>query len=140
MVEMDLVYEGKLRCEATHGPSGEKLRTDAPKDNQGEGRYFSPTDLVATALGSCVLTTMAIAAQRHGIDLTGTRAHVTKQMQDKPVRKIGQLELTVTFGKLFAEPQRVLLENAARACPVHQSLDPGIHIPIRFVYPKGAAA
>ncbi len=140
MVEMEIVYEGKLRCEATHGPSGEKLRTDAPKDNNGEGRYFSPTDLVAAALGSCVLTTMAIAAQRHGIDLAGTRAHVTKQMQDKPVRKIGQLELTVTFAHSFPEPQRVLLESAAKACPVHQSLDAGIDNPIHFVYPEGTSA
>lgn len=140
MVEIDLIYEGKLRCEATHGPSGEKLRTDAPKDNNGEGRYFSPTDLVAAALGSCVLTTMAIAAQRHNIDLAGTRAHVTKQMQDKPVRKIGQLELTVTFARVFPEPQRVLLEHAAKACPVHQSLDPGIDAPIHFVYPEGTPA
>ena len=140
MVEIDLIYEGKLRCEATHGPSGEKLRTDAPKDNNGEGRYFSPTDLVATALGSCVLTTMAIAAQRHNIDLAGTRARVTKQMQDKPVRKIGQLELTVTFARVFPEPQRVLLEHAAKACPVHQSLDAGIDNPIHFVYPEGIPA
>ena len=140
MVEMEVIYEGKLRCEATHGPSGETLKTDAPKDNNGEGRYFSPTDLVATALGSCVLTTMAIAAQRHDIDLSGTRAHVTKQMQDQPVRRIGRLEVTITFSRAFPASERTLLEQSAKACPVHRSIHPDIETPILFVYPGGPAA
>src|SRR5213593_3910341 len=80
MVAMDVVYEGKLRCRVTHEPSGSRIATDAPKDNQGLGEAFSPTDLVGAALGSCMLTIMGIYARRHSLDLSGTTAHVTKDM------------------------------------------------------------
>src|SRR3954451_16658330 len=80
MVEIKAVYEGQLHCTATHGPSGMTLTTDAPKDNMGKGESFSPTDLVATALATCVVTTMGIVAQRHNLDITGTTVRVEKHM------------------------------------------------------------
>ncbi|CAN5951228.1 unnamed protein product [Sphagnum jensenii] len=80
MVEVNVVYEGQLRCKATHGPSGVELLTDAPVDNQGQGASFSPTDLVGTALGTCMMTIMGMAAQRENLDLTGTKVQVIKEM------------------------------------------------------------
>ena len=91
MVEINVVYEGKLRCKSTHGPSGAVLLTDAPVDNHGQGASFSPTDLVATALGTCMLTVMGIAAERENLDLTGTTVRVVKEMATQPVRRIGKL-------------------------------------------------
>lgn len=137
-VEINIVYEGQLRCAATHGPSGATLATDAPVDNHGKGESFSPTDLVATALGSCVMTIMGIVADRHQIDLTGTRIHVTKEMVQQPIRRIGRLPVTVTIpadkaAKVDAA-DRAKLETAARHCPVHQSLHPDIDSPIEFVW------
>jgi putative redox protein len=137
-VEINLVYEGQLRCAATHGPSGATLATDAPVDNHGKGEGFSPTDLVATALGACVMTIMGIVAERHQIDLTGTRIHVTKEMIQQPIRRIGRLPVTVTIpadkAAQVAAADRVKLETAARHCPVHQSLHPDIDSPIEFVW------
>ena len=135
MVEIDAVYEGNLHCRVIHGPSGQPITTDAPKDNQGEGAAFSPTDLVAAALGSCVLTTMGLVARRHGIDLTGARAHVTKEMVSQPNRRIGRLSVTITFPRRYDEAQRTLLERTAMACPVHHSIHPEIEVPVQFVYP-----
>ena len=137
-VEINLVYEGQLRCTATHGPSGAKLTTDAPVDNHGKGESFSPTDLVATALGACVMTIMGIVAERNQIDLTGTRIHVSKEMIQQPVRRIGRLPVTVTIpadkAANVAATERTKLETAARHCPVHQSLHPDIDSPIEFVW------
>jgi putative redox protein len=137
-VEIDIVYQGALRSIATHGPSQTTLTTDAPVDNHGKGESFSPTDLVATALGSCVLTLMGIVAGRNGIDLAGTKVHVVKEMIQQPVRRIGSLTVTVTVpaGKAAALTQadRTKLETAARHCPVHKSLHPDINAPIGFVY------
>ena len=135
-VEIDLVYEGQLHCVATHGPSGATLATDAPVDNHGKGESFSPTDLVATALGACVMTIMGIVADRNQLDLTGTRIHVTKEMIQQPVRRIGKLAVTVTVpsekAALLSDTDRSKLETAARHCPVHQSLHPDIDSPIVF--------
>jgi putative redox protein len=135
MVEIDVVYEGELRCRVTHGPSGQQFMTDAPKDNGGRGEAFSPTDLVAAALGSCLLTVMGIVARRHGLDLSGTTAHVEKHMAEDPARRIGKLVVTLTFPQRFDEAQRTLLERAALSCPVHHSLHPDGEAPVRFVYP-----
>ena len=139
-VEMQVVYRGELRCEAQHGPSGTMLTTDAPVDNQGRGESFSPTDLVATALGACLLTIMGIVAQRNGLDIAGTRVHVVKEMVQTPVRRIGRLPTTITFGveqaAKLSETDRSKLEAAARHCPVHQSLHPDIDMPMTFVYPS----
>ncbi|MCC7193150.1 MAG: OsmC family protein [Phycisphaeraceae bacterium] len=137
-VEIDGIYEGQLHCRAIHGPSGSAIVTDAPTDNGGKGASFSPTDLVATALGTCILTTMGILAQRHGWDIEGTRVHVIKEMVTQPLRRIGALRTVVTFradkaAKLGAE-QRQRLEAAGLHCPVHQSLHPDVQAPITFSY------
>ena len=132
MVEIDAVYEGQLRCTATHGPSGSRVATDAPKDNMGRGEAFSPTDLVATALGTCMLTTMAIVAQRHGIELAGARVRVTKAMVSQPHRRIGELAVEIAVPAELAAEDRQRLENAAMHCPVHRSLHPDVQIPVTF--------
>jgi putative redox protein len=135
MVTITATYDGNLRCTATHGPSGAKLPTDAPKDNEGMGASFSPTDLVATALATCTITTMGILARREGIDLRGAQVTVEKQMVATPRRRIGALPVTITVpGRLTAQ-QKQKLENAARTCPVHASLHPDVQAPITFVYP-----
>ncbi|MFN0055067.1 MAG: OsmC family protein [Planctomycetales bacterium] len=137
-VEIDLVYQGQLRCQATHAPSKTQLATDAPVDNHGRGESFSPTDLVATALGACAMTLMGIVAQRHQLDLTGTSVHVVKEMVQLPVRRIGALRVTITVpadkAAQLSPADRSKLETAALHCPVHKSLHPDIDAPIMFVY------
>ena len=135
-VEINVSYLGQLHCEAVHGPSGASLATDAPTDNGGKGASFSPTDLVATALGTCVLTILGLVAQRHEIDLHGTTVQVTKEMITQPVRRIGSLRTVVTVpkGLVVDSSMRERMEMAARKCPVHQSLHPEINAPIEFVY------
>ncbi len=136
-VDIDIVYTGDLHCEATHRPSGTKLVTDAPVDNGGRGEAFSPTDLCATSLGACLVTTMALVAQRHGIELAGTTVHVVKEMVADPRRRIGALRTTVTFpaGLSVSAGDRALLEATARACPVTQSLGEGVEVPMEFRWP-----
>ena len=137
-VEIDVVYQGELRCQAVHGPSGERLTTDAPVDNHGKGESFSPTDLVATSLGACTLTLMGIVAQRNNLDIAGTRSHVVKEMVQQPVRRIGALKTTITIpadkAARLSAADRSKLEQAALHCPVHKSLHPDIHAPIEFLY------
>jgi putative redox protein len=132
MVEIDIVYQGKLRCQSTHEPSGAKLLTDAPKDNMGEGAAFSPTDLVGTALGTCMMTVMGIVAQREEIDLTGSTVHVVKEMVTAPVRRIGKLTVEFTVPVPLTEVQRQKLQNAAMTCPVHKSLHPDVEVAVSF--------
>ncbi len=132
MVEIDIVYNGELRCLATHQPSSTVLATDAPKDNHGKGESFSPTDLVATALGTCILTMMGIAAQSMQIDLTGTKVVVRKEMAAKPVRRIGTLAVTIDVPLSLGEAQRQKLINVAMTCPVHKSMHPDVQMPIEF--------
>lgn len=135
-VEIRAIYEGSLRCVATHGPSGSTLATDAPLDNGGRGADFSPTDLVATALANCVLTTMGLVAQRHGIDLSGATATVVKEMTQQPVRRIASLatEISIPASAVPAGEHRTRLEAAARHCPVHASLHPDVDAPLTFHY------
>lgn len=133
MVTITARYEGDLCCTAVHGPSGASLQTDAPRDNEGLGRYFSPTDLVATALGTCILTTMGIVARRHGIALQGATVTVEKHMQSSP-RRIARLPAEVRVPGVFSAEQRRLLENAAHTCPVHRSLHQDLDAPIAFVW------
>src|SRR5688572_4818015 len=133
MVTITATYEGDLCCTATHGPSSSTLQTDAPKDNEGLGRFFSPTDLVATALATCVLTTMGIVARRHNIPLTGAKVRVEKHMVDRP-RRIGRLPVELTVPGAFTPEQRKMLEAAAHGCPVHRSLHPDIDARITFVW------
>lgn len=134
MVQIEIAYRGELRCEATHGPSRATLLTDAPLDNHGKGESFSPTDLVATALGACMLTIMGIVAQRHGIDLKGTRVTVEKHMVADPVRRIGRLPVRIEVPVAVTAEQKKLLETAALTCPVHKSLHPDIDKPVEFVF------
>lgn len=132
MVTINLTYTGDLHCEATHGPSGTTLATDAPKDNQGKGESFSPTDLVATALGSCILTVMGITARKLGVAMEGARVSVEKQMQNTPVRRIAALKAAVQMPAGIAEEHHAALAHAAHSCPVHQSLHPEIDAPIEI--------
>ncbi|MBL8723223.1 MAG: OsmC family protein [Planctomycetes bacterium] len=134
MVTITARYEGDLCCTANHGPSGAQLSTDAPKDNEGLGRYFSPTDLVATALATCILTTMGIVARRRGIPLQGASAAVEKHMQSQP-RRIARLPVVLTIPGTFDPEQRKVLEAAAHGCPVHKSLHPDIDASITFHWP-----
>lgn len=133
-VRIDFGYQGELRCTATHGPSQAQVLTDAPVDNQGRGESFSPTDLVATALGSCMLTTMAIYAERHGLDLRGATATVEKEMIADPLRRIATLTTALTLPLAADHPQRAALERAALTCPVHRSLREDVEIPVTFTW------
>lgn len=135
-VRITAVYSGQLRVDATHGPSGTALHTDAPLDNGGRGTSFSPTDLVATALGTCVLTILGLFADRHDLTLDGATIEVTKEMVTRPVRRIGSLRTVVTIpaGAVETPELRKRLEAAAHRCPVHQSLHADIDAPIEFIY------
>jgi putative redox protein len=134
MVAIEGRYVGELRCEATHEPSASTLTTDAPSDNMGKGEAFSPTDLVATALGTCIVTIIAIVAQRRGLDITGTSFGVEKHMATSPTRRIGRLPVTVRLPAKLSAEDRTILEHAAHTCPVHKSLHPDIDAPISFIY------
>ena len=135
MVKINIVYEGSLHCRLTHEPSGNVIATDAPKDNNGKGEAFSPTDLVAAALGSCMMTVMGIAASRHNIELKGTTVDVTKEMVVEPVRRIGTIAVTLRMAPGIPADKRKMLEAAAHACPVHKSLHPDVKTPVEFIYP-----
>jgi putative redox protein len=139
LVRIEVRYEGSLRCRATHVPSGVELRTDAPVDNLGKGESFSPTDLTATSLGACILTTMAIVAERHGWDLSQATVSVEKSMIADPQRRIARLETCVRVPADLDSKARIALERAAHTCPVHESLDARIEAPIRFEWgPTGS--
>jgi len=126
MVSIQVQYEGDLRCRATHGPSGKELFTDAPVDNHGRGESFSPTDLVATALATCMATVIGIKAQQKGLDVTGMTVSVEKHMSADSPRRIVRLPIVITLPLPADHPDRRLLEATALACPVHQSLHPEI--------------
>ena len=126
-------YEGSLRTIATHLQSGTTIETDAPVDNQGKGERFSPTDLVATALGSCMLTIMGIKARDMDIDLKGVTIEVQKNMKTDP-RRIGSVDLVFHFPKSIQldEKQKTILRNAALTCPVAKSLHPDLEQNVAF--------
>lgn len=129
-----LKYKGDLRTEATHLASGSQLLTDAPLDNQGQGRYFSPTDLASAALASCMMTIIGIAAREHKIDMTSLAADVTKTMASNP-RRIQGIKIHLRLETIKLEDrQRTILEKAARNCPVALSLHPEIEQDITFSY------
>jgi putative redox protein len=133
-VTITVSYLGDLHCEATHEPSGGRLVTDAPVDNGGKGDTFSPTDLTATGLGTCLMTIMGLVAKRHDWDLTGTRVRVGKEMTAVPVRRIGALTATISVpaGRIISASDRTLLERAADTCPVRQSLHPDVKVTMVF--------
>jgi putative redox protein len=136
MVEIYVRYEGELHCASRHGPSGATLATDAPIDNHGRGETFSPTDLLATALGTCMLTVMGILSQKRSWRIAGMGAHVIKDMTQNPPRRIERLRVTVDVpsevaSRLTADA-RAELEQAAHSCPVRLSLHPQIDVPVTF--------
>jgi len=133
MVSISIEYTGGLHCRAVHGPSKATIETDAPSDNMGKGEAFSPTDLVGAALATCILTTMAIVGERHGIDLRGATALVSKEMSDAP-RRIGRLTTEVHIPLPGNHPQRELLEKTALGCPVHRSLAAELERPTEFFW------
>ena len=132
-VEITGRYLDPLKVELTHGPSGAKLTTAAPVDNEGDGSSFSPTDMVAAALGACMLTIIGILAKRDGLDLAGSHFRVEKHMQSDP-RRIGALPIEIHLPAHLKPSERAKLERGALTCPVHKSLLPEIDKPVRFVY------
>ncbi len=132
MVKINSTYEGDLHCLATHEPTGNTIITDAPPDNQGKGETFSPTDLVATALGTCYLTIMGIAAKGRNIDMKGTVCNVEKHMTSDLPRKIAKLAVEVIFPKDIPPEKSKILQEAIKTCPVSRSLHPDVKIEVNF--------
>lgn len=137
MVPISIIYQGELRCGAVHDNSGASFVTDAPKDNFGKGESFSPTDLVATALGSCMITTMAILSKKEGIHagLDGTRVAVEKHMSTDAPRRISRLVVTASFPEGIAPGHRERLKRIGDTCPVAMSLHPDIVLDVRYDFP-----
>lgn len=134
MLTIDVRYSGSKKCDLRH-PEGATLRTDAPRDIGGEASAFSPTDLVAAGLASCILTTIAMYAERHSIDLAGATASVQKHMSQPPAqRRIAKLPVTVTLPASVPADMRERLERVGHTCPVHASLLPDIEAPIHYRY------
>jgi putative redox protein len=133
MVKMKVVYQGKWRTECIH-ESGAKIETDAPKDIGGSGEFFSPTDLVAVGLASCMMTLMAINAGKLGVDLEGTTVEVEKEMVSAPMRRIGKMIVRFRSPTLPNSLAREKLEKAALSCPVHHSLHPDVKVEVDFVW------
>ena len=132
MVQMKIEYEGGLHCSAVHGPSGNVISTDAPVDNNGRGEAFSPTDLVAAALGACMCTVMGIVAQRKEIAMEGATVTVRKHMSADTPRRISKIELDISVPLSADHPERAVLEAAGKGCPVHHSLHPDIEVVINW--------
>lgn len=132
-----IIYKGNLRTEMTHLQSGSVVETDAPTDNNGNGERFSPTDLVATAMGSCMLTIMGIACNTHSINIDGTLVEITKIMQANP-RRIGEIvaKITLKGQSSYSEKEQKIIENAALTCPVYLSLHPELKKTVDFMWPK----
>ena len=128
-----VVYLGGLRTESEHLQSGSKMITDAPVDNHGKGEAFSPTDTVANALATCMITVMGIKAEVLGVDMKGTSAEVTKTMASDP-RRISKIEVSISFPSVYGAKETKILEHTARTCPVLQSLHPDIEKKISFKY------
>jgi uncharacterized OsmC-like protein len=134
MTTSQIVYLGELRTEAVHNLSGNKLTTDAPPDNQGKGEFFSPTDLLATSLGSCMLTIMGISARTHGFDIDGTKVSITKVMGTNP-RRVVEVIVELSFPhNNYSTKERRLLDLAAKECPVANSLHPDLKQTIKFSF------
>ena len=139
MVEIDVASEGQLHCTSTHAPSGASLATDAPLDNQGRGQAFSPTDLLATSLGTCMLTTMGIHAQKIGLDLAGSAALVVKEMTGPP-RRVGRLVARIDLPAGVPEKERPVLRKIAETCPVALSIHPELKVELEIRYGAAEAA
>ncbi len=134
MSNFSLIYPGELRCKAIHLKSGTEITTDAPTDNMGKGEAFSPTDLTATSLGVCMLTTMGISAQKNNFNMDGTKAEVTKVMTANP-RRIAEVVVELVFpANNYSDEQKRMLETAALNCPVAKSLHPDLVQNVKFVW------
>lgn len=132
MKTSEVIYVGELRTEATHLRSGTVILTDAPVDNHGKGEAFSPTDLVATALGSCMVSIMGILADKHDIDIVDTKIEIVKQMASDP-RRICAVDVDLYMpNKTYSDKEKSMLEHSARTCPVAKSLHPDIQQNISF--------
>jgi putative redox protein len=134
MVATRVEYQGDLHCKAVHEPSGTVLTTDAPKDHHGRGESFSPTDLVAAALGSCILSMMGIMARSLKLDINGATATVEKEMASAPVRKLEKLTVKIHLPQSLSDEHKQRLEKAAYTCPVHKALEPSVQMPIEFTW------
>ena len=133
MNKFEIKYQGNLRTIATHLDSGSEISTDAPKDNYGLGQTFSPTDMVCSALASCILTIMAIAVEKNNVDIKGTTAIVKKTMGNNP-RRIAKIEIDIVFPKEYDSKTKTILEKAAYNCPVHHTLSETVEKNISFNY------
>ncbi len=131
MHHIEIEYKGNLRTEAVHLKSGETIITDAPVDNQGKGKAFSPTDLTAAALGSCMLTIMGITAKSRNLNFTGTHATIEKRMGTNP-RRISEIIVHLHFPNNHTEAEQKLFRKSAHSCPVHHSLHPDMQITTQF--------
>ncbi|WP_291400869.1 OsmC family protein [Daejeonella sp.] len=132
MATIETIYLGELRTEAKHVLSGDKVITDAPLDNQGKGEAFSPTDLMSASLGSCMFTIMGIAAREHGFDIDGTSCSITKIMAADP-RRVSEIQISFDFPAIqYSDKQKLILEKAAKNCPVAKSLHPDLIQNVNF--------
>lgn len=134
MATSKITYIGDLRTTSVHLKSGKEIITDAPVDNQGKGEAFSPTDLLATSLGNCMLTIIGIAAKNHGFDINGTTAGVTKVMAENP-RRVSEIHIDLQFpNNNYSEKDKSIIEKSAKTCPVANSLHPDIKQQVTFSY------
>lgn len=136
MVKISGEYQGNLHCRAVHGPSGSVLFTSAPVDVGGRGDAFSPTDLMATALATCIATTVANAARKQGVELRGIRWEVVKEMSADTPRRIARLPLSIVMPVKQTPDLAALLDKVIKTCPVHESLHPSIAVPVTIVWAK----
>lgn len=134
MVSMKSEYVGGLRCRSTHGPSGTIIETDAPKDNNGKGEAFSPTDLLCNALATCALTTMAIKFEKEGVPLKGAYVDFTKEMVSDPLRRVGRLDIHFHLPMAIETKDRPRLEEIVNTCPVRASLSDKVEVTSHFIY------
>ena len=133
MSKFRVIYKGDLSTEIEHLDSGSKIITDAPKDNQGLGRTFSPTDLVASSLASCMLTIIAIANRTHSLNIEAMDANVEKIMSSNSPRKISQINVKISIKGVFDDKSKLIIERSAKNCPVHHSLDVGLDLIINYL-------
>lgn len=132
MVKMQVVYEGDLHTVTTHGPSGQTLHTDAPADNGGKAQTFSPTDLLAASLATCIATVLGIYTSRKGIDLRGMRLEVEKKMSTEGPRRLQAIYVDIWVPIELADPEKNTFEKVAKTCPVFNSLRQDVEHEIRF--------
>jgi putative redox protein len=133
MATATLIYEGQLRCNATHNQSASVIETDAPTDNRGKGERFSPTDLLCVSLGTCIITTIGIKALDMGIDINGAVLQVQKHMLSEP-RRVGKIDITVAFppGLSIEDRDKTILQRVGDHCPVQKSIHPSIETKVVY--------